>query len=183
MTHVASVTDVLRQGSFPVYPAKRALVFVAVSLGLVFYLPARHRRCRSWRGPDSSRPTPASAFWSIATPTAARRPARASGSGCILPPPESRGPHGLWPSPAKRSNGPGKAGRSTARTDLLHSPGRLTSWPQACRFKIPPNQILVEPRDDGVSTVPIGPVVLVSPDRIIGRAWAQFYPVWDRRLL
>ena len=29
----------------------------------------------------------------------------------------------------------------------------------------------------------IGPIVLVSPDRIIGRAWAQFYPVWDRHLL
>ena len=29
----------------------------------------------------------------------------------------------------------------------------------------------------------IGPLVLVSPDRIIGRAWAQFYPVWDRHLL
>ena len=38
-THVASVTDVLRQGSFPVYRAKRALVWVTLSLGLVLYLP------------------------------------------------------------------------------------------------------------------------------------------------
>jgi hypothetical protein len=65
----------------------------------------------------------------------------------------------------------------------LQSPGRFKSWPQTCRFKIPPNQILVEPRDDGVSNVALGPVVLIPPERIIGRAWAQFYPVWDRRLL
>jgi len=60
---------------------------------------------------------------------------------------------------------------------------RLAAWPQACRFKVPANQILVEPQDDGASTPQLGPLVLVSPDRIIGRAWAQFYPVWDRRLL
>ena len=29
----------------------------------------------------------------------------------------------------------------------------------------------------------LGPLVLVPPDRIIGRAWAHFYPVWDRHLL
>ncbi len=39
LTHVASVTDVLGQVSFPVFPAKRALLFVAVSLAFVLYLP------------------------------------------------------------------------------------------------------------------------------------------------
>jgi hypothetical protein len=77
----------------------------------------------------------------------------------------------------------GRSWKVDGKPRSLHSPGRVTSWPQACRFKVPPNKILVEPRDDGVSTVPIGPIVLVSPDRIIGRAWAQFYPVWDRHLL
>ena len=76
----------------------------------------------------------------------------------------------------------GKAGKSTERP----------AAPFARPFDVvaaglpvqgPRQPDLVEPRDDGVSTVPIGPVVLVSPDRIIGRAWAQFYPVWDRRML
>ncbi len=28
-----------------------------------------------------------------------------------------------------------------------------------------------------------GSLVLVSHEQIVGRAWAQYYPVWDRRLL
>jgi hypothetical protein len=53
----------------------------------------------------------------------------------------------------------------------------------ACRFKVPSNQILVEPADDGATPPATAPVLLVTSDRIIGRAWAQFYPVWERRLL
>jgi hypothetical protein len=77
----------------------------------------------------------------------------------------------------------GRAWKVDGKPRLLHSPSRLTSWPQICHFKVPPDKILVEPRDDGVSSPPVGPIVLVSSDRIIGRAWAQFYPVWDRHLL
>ncbi len=36
-------------------------------------------------------------------------------------------------------------------------PLRLAAWPQACRFKVPANQVLVEPDDDGASTPQLGP--------------------------
>ena len=65
----------------------------------------------------------------------------------------------------------------------VHSSLRLGAWPQVCRFKVPSDQILVEPDDEGASTPSLGPLVLVPPDGIIGRAWAHFYPVWDRHLL
>lgn len=39
ITQVASLTDVLRQAAFPVYPEKRALVLVTLSLAMVLYLP------------------------------------------------------------------------------------------------------------------------------------------------
>ena len=70
----------------------------------------------------------------------------------------------------------GQSWKVDGKARLLHSPGRLTAWPQACRFKVPANLILVEPRDDGVSAVPIGPVVLVSPDRIIGQRSGPVLP-------
>jgi hypothetical protein len=182
VTHIASVTDVLRQRSFPVYPANRALVLVTVSLALVLYLPA------------------VSALAALAWP--GFEPAN-TGIGFLVNRYAYRvkGPRqGHWVWMHSSTGGEPRAARVLAisgqevewtGTDWkvdgdkrsLHSPGRLTSWPQACRFKIPPNQVLVEPRDDGVSTVPIGSVVLVSPECIVGRAWAQYYPVWDRRLL
>ncbi len=64
----------------------------------------------------------------------------------------------------------------------VHSSLHCGAWPQACRFKVPSDQILVEPDDEGASTPSSDPLVLVPPDRIIGRAWAHFYPVWDRHL-
>jgi hypothetical protein len=42
---------------------------------------------------------------------------------------------------------------------------------------------LIEPEDEGLAPAPTGSLVLVGQDQIIGRAWAQYYPVWDRRLL
>jgi hypothetical protein len=47
----------------------------------------------------------------------------------------------------------------------------------------PREPVLVEPEDDVASPPATGSLLLVSQDRIVGRAWAQFYPVWDRRLL
>jgi hypothetical protein len=64
-----------------------------------------------------------------------------------------------------------------------HGSLRMPLWPQTCRFRVPRNQVLVEPEDDGGSPPATSPLLLVSQDTIIGRAWAQFYPAWDRRLL
>jgi hypothetical protein len=48
---------------------------------------------------------------------------------------------------------------------------------------VPPEQVLVEPEEQGGGPPSIGSLVLVPRDQIIGRAWARYYPVWDRRLL
>ncbi len=74
------------------------------------------------------------------------------------------------------------AGRRARSPDRL-IPLRTSAWPQACRFKVPPDQVLVEPEEDDASPPTTGSLVLVAQEQIIGRAWAQYYPVWDRRLL
>ena len=74
------------------------------------------------------------------------------------------------------------AGRSTGtnrRCPLILPTDGLA---QACRFKVPSDQILVEP-DDEARRLPARAARARPPDRIIGRAWAHFYPVWDRHLL
>ncbi|MFI5460360.1 MAG: hypothetical protein ACHRXM_33500 [Isosphaerales bacterium] len=182
ITHVASATDVLRQRSFPIDPRWTALVVVAGSLGLFIYLPAFFvLSLFAWPGfePDGT------------------------GNGflidlCAYRGSEPRQGHWIWMRPppygepraaqvvavsGQEVEWSGRSWKIDGQDRSLTAHLRLTAWPQACRFKVPANQVLVEPQDDGVSTPQLGPLVLVSPDRIIGRAWAQFYPVWDRRLL
>jgi hypothetical protein len=182
ITHVASITDVLRQWSFPVYPARRALVLVTLSLGLVFYLPVvTTLSVLAWPGFEPASTGvgflvdrhayrlhgPSDGQWVWVNPSASEEP-RAARVVAIS------GEEVEWTGRNWKVDG--------AHRELT-SPGRFKSWPQACRFKIPPNQILVEPRDDGVSNGAIGPVLLIASERVIGRAWAQFYPVWERHLL
>jgi hypothetical protein len=182
LTHTVAVTDALRQASFPVYPAKRATVLVSLALGLVLYLPAvAGLSIVAWPAFE-----PANAGTGFLVNRFAYRAANPSQGQWIWMHPSASGEPRAAQVVAisgQEVEWTGQSWKVDGRNRSLHSPGRLTSWPQACKFKVPPHQILVEPRDDGVSTVCIGPIVLVSPDRIIGRAWAQFYPVWDRRIL
>jgi hypothetical protein len=182
VTHTASVTDVLRQRSFPVYPAKRATFLVSSALAIIFYLPVcTGLTVVAWPGFE-----PANTGLGFLVNRFAYRAGGPSQGQWIWMRPDKSGESRAAQVVAisgQEVEWTGKSWKVDGKARSLHSPGRLTSWPQACRFKVPPNKVLVEPRDDGVSTVPIGPIVLVSPDRIIGRAWAQFYPVWDRHLL
>jgi len=182
MTHIASATDGLRQRSFPIYPSRTALAVVALALGLLVYLPA---------------------FLFLSLIACPGFEPDGTGNGFLINLSAYRGAaprQGQWiwmrPSPLgepRAAQVVAVSGQEVEWTGLswkidgqqrpLATHLRLMALPQACRFQVPANQILVEPQDDGVSTPPLGPLVLVSPDRIIGRAWAQFYPVWDRRLL
>jgi hypothetical protein len=183
VTQVTSVTDVLRQGSFPIYPSRTALISVSSGLALLFYFPSLF------------------VLWVIARPGFE---ADAAGSGflvnCWAYHGDARPREGQWIWMELPPLGAKRAGRVVAvsgqevectgarwRVDghecQLHSSLPVTALPQSCRFKVPSDQILVEPDEEGESAPKQSPLVLVPPDRIIGRAWAHFYPVWDRHLL
>jgi hypothetical protein len=182
VTHTTSVTDVLRQASFPVYRAKRATFLVSVALALLLYLPVfTALTVVAWPGVETAN----TGLGFLVNRFAYRAASPSQGQWIWMHPSKSWEPRAarVVAISGQEVEWTGQGWKVDGKPCFLQSAGRLTSWPQTCRFKVPPNKILVEPRDDGVSTVPIGPIVLVSPDRIIGRAWAQLYPVWDRHLL
>jgi hypothetical protein len=182
-TQVTSATDVLRQASFPTHPNRTTLFFVASALALLFYFP------------------------SILVLSEVARPGfelDGTGSGFLVNCWAYHGhtkPHeGQWIWMKLPATGEQRAAR------VIAVPGQLVEWtgqhwivdghechvhpshrrgarPQVCQFNVPSDQVLVEPDDDGGAAPSFGPVVLVPPDAIIGRAWAHFYPVWDRHLL
>jgi hypothetical protein len=182
ISHVASATLVLRQSSFPIYAGRMSSVYLSGALALFLYLPLfLVLSLLAWPGFEPAgdgigflvnrcayrSATPRSGHWIWVRASSLGQP-RAAQVVAVS------GQEVEWT---------GRNWRVDGQERSLHPPIGLTAWPQTCRFKVPADQILVEPQDDGVSSPPLGPVVLVSRDRIIGRAWAQFYPIWERRLL
>jgi hypothetical protein len=181
VAHVTSALDALRQGSFPVFPGGTAVVVTPSILGLLFYLPAAlalsivalpgvHTEgtergylvnCWAYR---SAKPRIGEWIWM-------RLPFGEPRAGKIVA------------MPGQEVEWNGRNWRIDGQDRPLHGPMRLNGWPQTCRFRVPESQVLVEPEDMGTTSPPAGPLVLVAPEAIIGRAWAQYYPVWERRLL
>jgi hypothetical protein len=182
VTNIVSTADVLRQRSFPIYPGRTALLVVACGLGLLIYLPALGALSLiAWPGfePDGT----GNGF--LIDLRAYHRSVPHQGQWIWMRPHLSGAPRAahVVAVPGQEVEWTGRDWKIDGQ-DLSPPPQlRSTVWPPACRFTVPANQILVQPQDDGVSTPTTTPLLLVSSDRIIGRAWAQFYPVRDRHLL
>ena len=183
ITHVTSTTDVLRQSSFPNYPSRTALVFVSGALASVFYLPALCVLSEVARPGFEPAGTGGGFLVNCWAYHGGVAPREGQWIWMRLPPLGQQRAGRVVAVSGQEVQWTGRRWRVDGQECPLHSPPRLAAWPQTCRFKVPSNQILVEPADEGATTPSLGPLVLVSPDRIIGRAWAHFYPVWDRRLL
>jgi len=182
LCQVASTTDALRQSSFPAYSSRTSLILVCASLGLLVYLPAMLMLSTlAW--PGFSEPETHKGY---AVNRCAYRHATPRRGEWIWTPLHSHGKPLAAQIVATAGQEVEWNGR-TWRIDGLPCPlkgsPRLTAWPQNCRFHVPSDQVLVEPEIPDVSTSAIGPLVLVRADAIVGRAWAQLYPIWDRRLL
>jgi hypothetical protein len=181
VAHVTSALDALRQSSFPVYPRRVALALTSAVMGFVCYLPtALLLSVVAWPGMS-----PEGAQCGYLVNCWAYRSAKPSPGECIwvrLRSSEARAAH-VVALPGQEVEWTGKSWRVDGHDRPLHARFRLTGSPQPCRFRVPESHVLVEPEELGVATPLAGPLVLVGPEAIIGRAWAQIYPVWERRLL
>ena len=80
-------------------------------------------------------------------------------------------------------------GSSTGRRRLedqrvILGPPFRSSWaPDEFAYRVPEGHVLVSLETDRRSDNRPGGSVLVPGDQIVGRAWARFYPLGDRRLL
>jgi hypothetical protein len=182
VTHVTSAMDALRQSTFPVYPRRAALIMTSGSLAFSVYVPALFFSfLLAWPGysPDRTRNGYLVNCWAYH----GEGPRQGHWVWLRLPPQGRPRAARVIAVAGQEVDWNGRSWRVDGQERQLHSPLPVAVWPQTCRFKVAANQVLVEPEDEGVSPTAASPLLLVSEDKIIGRAWAQFYPVWDRRLL
>ncbi len=182
LTHVISTMDALRQGSFPVFRRRTAVILTSGALGLIIYLPAICALCLiAW--PAFSRDSTGNGY--LVNCWAYRHAVPHQGDWIWLRLPPSGQPHAgeVVAVSGQEVEWTGSKWQVDGHERVLGYNPRLAAWPQVCRFQVPKDQVLVEQQDDGATIPASGSLVLVSSDRIIGRAWAKFYPVRDRHLL
>jgi hypothetical protein len=184
LTHVTSTTDAIRQGSFPVYPRRTAVSMVTGAFATLVYLPGLSAlyatACPSFT-PDHAANGYLVNCWAYRG--AGARPERGHCVWLRMPSHGQLRAARVIAVSGQEVEWTGHQWRVDGQEQPLHSPLRMTAWTQVCHFKVPDDQILVEPEDEGTSPTASSSLLLVSQDRVVGRAWAQYYPVWDRRLL
>jgi hypothetical protein len=182
LAHVSAAIDVLRQASFPFHSRRTALTCVTAALGLLVYLPLLSLLSLvAWPGfdPDGSGSGYLVNCWAYRSAS----PSQGQWIWMRLPQFGEARAAQIVAVAGQEVEWTGRVWQVDGEAQHLHPRLRFHASPQRCRFKVPAKWVLVEPDDDGVSPQLIGPVVLVSADQIVGRAWAQYYPIWERRLL
>ncbi|MGO9470307.1 MAG: hypothetical protein ACLQIB_35560 [Isosphaeraceae bacterium] len=182
LAQVTSTTDALRQSAFPAYSSRTSLILVCSTLGLFVYLPAT-LIVSLLALPCFSEPDTGTGY---AVNRWAYRHATPRRGDWIWAPLHSHGtPHAalIVATGGQEVEWTGQNWRIDGLPCPLRGALRLTAWPQTCRFHVPSDQILVEPEVPDASQSVIGPLVLVRSTAILGRAWAQLYPMRDRHLL
>ncbi len=181
LTHLAAALDVVRQRAFPVFPFSVALAAAILGIGLTVYLPigALLRFCAF---PASSgvtgegylvnrlayqerTPAPGHYIWLRSSPVSSPR------AGQVL---AVAGQEVEWT---------GRRWRVDGKDIQSEHPGAFPYYPNAWRFQVPLNHVLIGPETTGATAEPGLPLVIVSRDQIVGRAWARYYPLWERCLL
>jgi hypothetical protein len=177
-----SALDVLRQRAFPVFPGRIALSAAVLSMGLAIYLPL------------------ITILWLFAWPARAEH---ISEAGYLVDrlAYQKRGPApGQWiwvrrtPSHTPCSGQvvavggqevecTGRRWRVDGREVELPYPGPATDYPDGWHFRVPDDHVLVGPATLGPKSEIPSALMIVSRDQIVGRAWARYYPLWDRCLL
>jgi hypothetical protein len=182
LAHVTSTTDAVRQGSFPVYSRRMAVPMIAGAMAMLVYLPALLTLvATAWPGSadDRTRSVYLVNCWAYRS----ERPRDGHWVWLRLPPQGGLHAARVVAVAGQEVEWNGRQWRVDGQDPRLRSRGRTSAWPQTFRFKVPADQVLVEPEEEEGSPPATAPLVLVAQDQIIGRAWAQYYPVWDRRLL
>jgi hypothetical protein len=181
ITHVTSTTDALRQGAFPVYHRRTTLVMTAGALGGLCYLPVLFVGIvTAW--PGFSQDRTGTGYLVNHWAYRGTEPQRGHWVWLRLPPDGQLHAAQVIAVSGQEVEWTGRNWRIDGQ-DQRQIPLRMGVRPPICCFRVPANQVLVESEDEGAVAPVTSPLLLVRHDQIVGRAWAQFYPVWDRRLL
>ncbi len=181
-SHVASTADSISRCSFPRLRVSVAVGVTAVVLGTLIYAPGVFVASEvAWPGFESTNP----ARGYLVDYRAYRRskPREGEWIWMQLPTHPLRYAAQVVALPGQTVEWTGREWKVDGQDRNVRFPAHLSGLPQPCSFTVPEDQLLVEPDSSTDEEEPAGMLVLIPDDLVIGRAWAQYYPVWERKLL
>jgi hypothetical protein len=181
VTHLVSSLDALHQRSFPVFPRVTALTATSMATILFIYLPiaallelyAFPAQCENSTSAgylvnrlayDSAEPAKGDWIWLRLSPTGTFR------AGLVV---GVAGQEVEWT---------GRGWKVDGRVIALQA-GSFPYYPKGWHFRVPDRHVLIGPELDAARIEQMAPLIIVGRDQIVGRAWARYYPFWDRCLL
>jgi hypothetical protein len=181
LTHVTSASDAIRQASFPGFGRWVPAMSASAGLGFGCYLPALAlATVVAWPGPRDME----SRNGFLVNRWAYRKAEPRLGESICFHAFDSRGTE-----MGQVVAGPGQTvevreGRMTVDgSPLRWEPSKAAWLPEKMALIVPPDHVLVACRGDEARVVSSSGLVLVPRGRVIGRAWAQYAPIWKRKLL
>jgi hypothetical protein len=181
-THVASATDVVRQQAFPGFGRWVPMVSASGGLGLGIYVPALTLatlvawpgmgagparegylvNCRAYRGAP---PRPGDWVWLRSSPWGEGRLGR------------------IVAGPGQEVEWSGEQLRIDGRPPAPGLSWRPRRHAVELLYTIPRDHALIVPASPASARIAPGDPLLIPQDQILGRAWAQIYPIRERQFL
>lgn len=182
LTHMAASLDVVRQLAFPVFPRRVALAAAIVGMGLTVYLPiGALLQCYAYSACSDGGTGTGYLVNSLAYKE--REPVLGHFIWMRLSQASSPRAGQVVAVAGQEVEWTGRRWRVDGQDLQSTCPGALPYFPSAWRFQVPPNHVLIGPETSSATAEPSSPLVIVSKEQIVGRAWVRYYPIWERCLL
>jgi len=181
ITHLLSSLDVLNQRSFPVFPRGTALAATSVATTLLLYLPIA-ALLEVYAFPAQSEHSASAGYLVNRLAYEVAEPATGDWIWLRLSPTGSSRAGLVVGVAGQEVEWTGKGWKVDGR-DIALQAGSFPYYPKGWRFRVPDQHVLIGPELDAARIEKIAPLVIVGRDQIVGRAWARYYPFWDRCLL
>ena len=180
LAHVAATADVIRQGSFPGFGRWVPTTAASLSLGLGCYAPmVALGAALAWPAPRSS--TGPEGF--LVNRWAYRESSPAAGQHIWYGTADERGPTvGQVLAVGGQGVVWGDGRLSVGGRVIPWTPPTSAPPPRRLAFTVPDDHLLVALGMGSDASGTAG-FEVVARDRVEGRAWARYYPFWQRRLL
>ena len=180
--HVLSVVDVVRQSAFPGFGRWMPLASASGGLALAVYAPAlAFASLVAWPVPGQG--VTANGYL---VNRVAYRGAEPRRGDCVWLRADHRGDPRVGlvvATSGEEVQWNGKQLRIDGKTVPLEAVFPASLAPDELAFTIPEGHMLVSSDLSLVSGFSSDSLTMVARDHVKGRAWAQFYPLWNRRLL